>query len=233
MQILWDLKKNLKKLNTAKGYYILFSFVYLEIFILVISIATNLLGSSLSYTIRKAPLCLTLPYSLNHSFYRCLQAPSAGIGWQLDIIGFIIPLTISIYFILSMFNETHDEKKNFFKSREVGLFLLVSVVFAIISYVLKLTPQMTSGSASLNNYYLVLILLFIAYYDTKSPNILRPKLLYFLGFLCAVFSDITTHTWLIWGGLGLFDLDFIMPIAFVLGFLIVKWLQKLLTNKAS
>lgn len=143
---------------------------------------------------------------------------------KLEIIGFITPLLISIALILYIIK---------IKRTRIGktgtLTLFAGIIITTASFFLPLTPINKFG-ASLNILLVSLVTLNITYHLYKKDYKLALPLAYVLGFLTSAVSDITStfgsaHFIGTFGGYGLLDGDFLMPLALALAVVIMRKLE--------
>jgi hypothetical protein len=145
--------------------------------------------------------------------FKLLSTPEL-VSIQLNIVGFIIPLIVSFYCIQRIFRM----KEIRFGMPEM-FFLLTGILILVLSFGFSLTPTDPMGTHD-NPFLLLLTLIIIPYYIFRNMDDLVLPLAYTLGFLDGIMSDVTAmlgpaHFVGIFGGSGIFDLDFALPLILV------------------
>jgi hypothetical protein len=149
------------------------------------------------------------------NWFKLLSIPASMSAIQLNIVGFIIPLIVALYCAQHILRL----KENSFGMIEM-IFLLSGILIVVISLGFPITPTDPMGTHD-NPFLLLLTLIIIPYYIFKDRHELVLPLAYLLGFLDGALSDITAtlgpvHFLGIFGGSGIFDLDFTLPLILML-----------------
>ena len=151
--------------------------------------------------------------------------------FSINLIGFIIPLFVTILLIFYIFKQKRVKEVNsnsFIAWVGIGL-LWIFIIFLSLNFKLILINSRGSGTST-PLFALVLIILF--YYSYKNNYRQALPLAYILGFLLGASSDFISTFGIvhissgIWGGGAFLDVDFYIPLILVIYVLITEKLEK-------
>jgi hypothetical protein len=143
---------------------------------------------------------------------------------KLDYVGFFLPATVSLFCVIHILQ----------KKRVLGmpekLFLAVGVLIVLLSIIVpSINPA--GYETQINLPLAALLLVVIAFYIFKNNYELALPLAYLLGFTVGFLSDILPVITLqtssgIFGGGGIYDGIFVLPLCLVVGVWVMKLLEE-------
>lgn len=142
--------------------------------------------------------------------------------FSINIIGFVIPLSISLILIFKMALIDKVEIGT------VGLWTIVSGIALLVLSLWLPISNVHAQYAAMNVPIMAVALINLFYHVYKKDYKLAMSISYVLGFLAAFSSDFVATFGIVktaggvWGGAGLVDGDFLIPIIIVLTVLLIK-----------
>ena len=169
------------------------------------------------------------PFQLMKYLYIPLLPKKIG----LDIIGFCIPLVVSVLMVRKVYkSRPHQSGKQSYHSLIV-LFLGIVIATALPIFVpslqtVNLNPNKGATGAGDDWAVVLIISIYVGYLISRWPIQIDWHLYYPLGFLIGVCSDISAlprlygHGFAIFGAGGVVDVDFLTPLVLLLAALVSK-----------
>lgn len=155
---------------------------------------------------------------------------------RLDYVGFFVPLLFSLL-LTARFLMSYPTKSSRSSWIGLGIVLAFSLIFSLVAFELRSMTKYGGGINLLALFAIVGFLSYLAWIPSRREGY---YLAYPLGFLPGAISDFESLTHLksitVFGGLGLLDGDFVLPILYLLAFvLLLKFndLVKLVNNGKS
>lgn len=135
-------------------------------------------------------------------------------------IGLLIPMAISLWLIAKRILPLKNVKIG--PMKVLALLLLIALTALSLQYKFLLAASTVDGETGMGTSVPILLLFFaiVAYYTYKRNYKVALPLSYVLGFLAGILSDAISafgpyhSNTLVWGGGGLADADFLLPLVF-------------------
>lgn len=163
---------------------------------------------------------------------------------DLDIIGFCIPLVVSVLMVRKVYKSRHHQSGQQSYHSLIVLLLGIVIATALPIFVpslqtVNLNPNKGARGAG-NDWAVVLIIsIYVGYLISRWPIQIDWHLYYPLGFLIGVCSDISAlprlygHGFSIFGAGGVVDGDFLAPLVLLLAALVSKKIVQYFGQKAQ
>ena len=151
------------------------------------------------------------------------------LGVQFNYFGFVVPLIISLLLIPILFRPRQSlANASSMSVSRPELILAISLLSSfIISAFIYTLQKITSSSAGLNSLAFVSVLAYLAYRVYRGTMQRLLPVAFILGFAEGIISDAGSITRVTapWGGGGVFDGDFVIPISLFISILLIEKLS--------
>ena len=160
----------------------------------------------------------------------------------LDIIGFCIPLLVSMLMVRKVYKSRHHQSGQQSYHRLIVLLLGIAIATALPIFVpslqtVNLNPNKGATGAGVDLAVVLIISIYAGYWISRRPIQIDWHLSYPLGFLIGVCSDISALpriyglSFSVFGAGGVVDGDFLAPLVLLLVVLVYKKIVQYLAKK--
>lgn len=169
-----------------------------------------------------------LPHSISLANESSWFSPTVAGTTRVHYVGFIVPLIVSIISVVAIYTQTRTERRSLTNGGKT-LFVVIPISFLISQY----TILGIFVSVGLTDPILLIAFSLFVYNFTLHRTTTQAALLsYPLGFLLGFISDLESIRYFggVFGGYGFGDGDFVFPLAFLVGALLLSLTRQFWTR---